>query len=143
MRQGRVEIVRSTHAAYEAADIDAFLAGLHPEVEWRPLDLRLTGTTTVYRGRDAVEAWMRKLMASDAEVVSELRKVMDLGRSVLALGSITLRHAGRPEVSRAVAWVCAVDELGIRSVTVYPSDGDGESDAQAAATAEIRGLREP
>ena len=59
MSQENVETVRRALAAWNADNLDAFLAELDPEVEWHPsIEPALEGRETVYRGHDgARRAW--------------------------------------------------------------------------------------
>ena len=59
MSQENVETVRRAYLAWNADELDAFLAELDPECEWHPsIEPALEGKGTTYRGLDEVRtAW--------------------------------------------------------------------------------------
>ena len=69
MSQENVEIVQRAVEAWNADDLDAFLAELDADVEWHPaIEPGLEGKATIYRGPDGArkiwrqdrgEAWER------------------------------------------------------------------------------------
>ena len=92
MSQENVEAVRRALAAWNADDLDAYLAEFDPDVEYHPsIEPGLEGKATTWRGHDDLrkvwreyrgEAWERMIMRPQ-----ELR---DLGESVLVLGQVDL-----------------------------------------------------
>jgi ketosteroid isomerase-like protein len=92
MSKENVEAVQRTVAAWNADDLDAFLAELDADVEWHPaIEPGLEGKATTYRGHDGArqiwrgdrdEAWERN--------TTRPQEFRDLGESVLALGHLDL-----------------------------------------------------
>jgi ketosteroid isomerase-like protein len=90
-----MEIARRGWEALNRQDLDAVLATIHPDVEWRPAQGPGGMEGNVYRGREAYERWLREELP---EVWEEFRgENLDFrelpGGRVLLLGYI--RGRGR------------------------------------------------
>ena len=98
MSQENVEAVRRGVEAWNADDLDAFLAGLDPEVEWHPsIEPALEGGETTYRGHDgARKAWDDYRGGAWERLTMRIQEIRDLGESVLVLGQadLTARTTG-------------------------------------------------
>ena len=98
MSQENVEVVQRAVEAWNADDLDAFLAELHADLEWHPsIEPGLEGTATIYRGHDgARKAWREYRGEAWERLTSRPQEVRDLGESVLLLGriEITARTTG-------------------------------------------------
>ena len=98
MSQENVEVVQRAVEAWNADDLDAFLAELHADLEWHPsIEPGLEGTATIYRGHDgARKAWREYRGEAWERLTSRPQEVRDLGESVLLLGRIefTARTTG-------------------------------------------------
>jgi hypothetical protein len=59
MSQENVDTLQRAHQAWNADNLDAFLAEADPEVEWHTaLEQALEGRASIYRGHDGVrQAW--------------------------------------------------------------------------------------
>ncbi len=92
MSQENVEAVRRGYAAWNANELDAFLAELDPEVEWHPsIEPALEGGETTYRGLDGVRrAWDDYRGGAWERLTAHIHEIRDLGESVLVLGHIDL-----------------------------------------------------
>ena len=92
MSQENVEIVRRGVEAWNADDLDAFLAWLDPEVEWHPsIEPALEGGETTYRGLDgARKAWDDYRSGAWERLTMRIEEIRDLGDSVLVLAHIDL-----------------------------------------------------
>jgi ketosteroid isomerase-like protein len=88
MSEENVETVRRAHEAWEADDLDAFLAELHPDVEWHPsIEPALEGKATTYnRHEGARRAWAEYRGEAFGRLTSQVEEIRDLGESVLLLG---------------------------------------------------------
>jgi ketosteroid isomerase-like protein len=98
MSRENVESVQRAVEAWNADDLNAFVAELDADVEWHPaIQPGLEGTATTYRGhagarriwrQDRGEAWER--------LTNRPHEFRDLGESVLVLGHIdvTARATG-------------------------------------------------
>jgi ketosteroid isomerase-like protein len=92
MSQENVEAVRRAYEAWNADDLDAFLAELDPEVEVHPsIEPALEGGETTYRGIDgARRAWAEYRGGAWERLTAHVKEVHDLGGSVLVLLQIDL-----------------------------------------------------
>jgi len=90
MSQENVEIVRRIHAAWNADNLDAFLAELDPAVEWHTaIERALEGRGSTYRGQDgARKAWDEYRSEAWGGLTSRVQEIRDLGESVLLLGHL-------------------------------------------------------
>jgi ketosteroid isomerase-like protein len=88
MSQENVETLKRALEAWEADDLDAFLAELHPEVEWHPsLEPALEGEATTYRGHEgARRGWAEYRGETFERLRPKVEEIRDLGESVLVLG---------------------------------------------------------
>ena len=92
MSQGNVEAVQRAVAAWNADDLDAFLAELDADVEWHPaIEPSLEGRATIYRGHDdAQKVWRENRGEAWKRLTNRPQQFRDLDESVLALGHIEL-----------------------------------------------------
>jgi ketosteroid isomerase-like protein len=92
MSQENVEAIRRGIEAWNADDLDAFLALLDPEVEWHPsIEPALEGGETTYRGLDgARKAWDDYRGGAWERLTIRIQETRDLGESVLVLAQIDL-----------------------------------------------------
>jgi ketosteroid isomerase-like protein len=90
MSQENVDTVQRAHEAWNADDLDAFLAELDPEVEWHPsIEPALEGKETTYRGLDDVrKAWEEYRGGAWGRLTTQIQEIRDLGESVLVLGHL-------------------------------------------------------
>jgi ketosteroid isomerase-like protein len=92
MSQENVEAVRRGVQAWNADDLDAFLAELDPEVEWHPsIEPALEGGETTWRGLDgARKAWDDYRGGAWERLTIRIQEIRDLGESVVVLSHIDL-----------------------------------------------------
>jgi ketosteroid isomerase-like protein len=92
MSRENVESVQRAVEAWNADDLDAFLAELDAEVEWLPaIQPGLEGEATTYRGHDgAREIWRQDRGEAWERLTNRPHEFRDLGDSVLALGHMDL-----------------------------------------------------
>jgi ketosteroid isomerase-like protein len=92
MSQENVETVQRALEAWNADDLDAFLAELDPEVESHPsIEPALEGGETTYRGHDgARKAWDDYRGGAWERLTVRIQEIRDLGESVLVLGHLEL-----------------------------------------------------
>ena len=107
MSQENVEVFRRATDAYNRRDVEAMLATVDPEVEWRPLlPVLLGGKATVYRGHEGVREGVRELDEVFSELEAEQSEVRDLGEQVIAIGHF--RGRGRESGAKtetAIVWL--------------------------------------
>jgi ketosteroid isomerase-like protein len=87
-----VQTVQRVIEAWNADDLDAFLAELDADVEWQPaIEPGLEGKATTYRGHDgARKIWRQDRGEAWKRLINRPQEFRDLGESVLALGHIDL-----------------------------------------------------
>ena len=92
MSQENVEKVRRGLEAWNADDLDAFLADLDPEFELHPaIEPALEGGATTYLGFDGVRrAWDDYRGGAWERLTIHVHEIRDLGESVLVLSHIDL-----------------------------------------------------
>jgi ketosteroid isomerase-like protein len=98
MSRENVEAVRRGLEAWNADDLDGFLAELDPDVEWHPsIEPGLEGKEAVIRGHEgARRAWREYRGEAWERLVNRPQEIRDLGESVLVLGrmEVTARATG-------------------------------------------------
>jgi ketosteroid isomerase-like protein len=89
--QENIEIVRRLVAALNDADVDLMVGRFYTQdAEFAPaVQAALEGT--VYRGSDQIRAYYREIYGVWDKLRVSLEHVTDVGDSVLATGSVTLR----------------------------------------------------
>ncbi|HEV3377006.1 MAG TPA: nuclear transport factor 2 family protein [Thermoleophilaceae bacterium] len=92
MSRENVETVQRAVEAWNADDLDAFLAELDAEVEWHPaIQPGLEGQATTYRGHDgARQIWRQDRGEAWERLTNRPQEFRDLGETVLALGHVDL-----------------------------------------------------
>jgi ketosteroid isomerase-like protein len=92
MSRENVETVRRAYEAWEADDLDAFLAQLDPDVEWHPsIEPALEGNATTYKGHEGVRrGWAEYRGEAFGRLAARIEEIHDLGESVLVLGRFTV-----------------------------------------------------
>ena len=92
MSEENVETVQRALEAWNADDLDAFLAELDADVEWHPaIEPGLEGKATTYRGHDGARTvWGEARGEAWERLTSRPEEFRDLGESVLALGQMDL-----------------------------------------------------
>ena len=92
MSQENVETVQRAIEAWNADDLDAFLAELDANVEWHPaIQPGLEGKATTYRGYEGARTvWREDRGEAWERLINRPQGFRDLGESVLALGHMDL-----------------------------------------------------
>jgi ketosteroid isomerase-like protein len=92
MPQENVETVKRAHEAWDTDDLDAFLAQLHPDVEWHPsIEPALEGKATTFHGHEgARQAWAEYRGEAFGRLTVQVEEIRDLGESALHLGRFTV-----------------------------------------------------
>ena len=82
MSQENVETVRAVFAAWNAGDMEALLADVHPELVYHPRADEPDPSPHV--GRDAFERLVRGFVDSFSDVTLEVLELIDVGDHVIA-----------------------------------------------------------
>ena len=80
MAQGDIDLIRESHEAFRRRDLDAFLAYVDPEVEFRSHILELEGA---YHGHEGVRAWWDNVVAVFPDWSPRMEDARECGDSVL------------------------------------------------------------
>jgi ketosteroid isomerase-like protein len=98
MSEENLETLQRAQAAWNADDLDAWLAELDPGAEWHSaLQQALEGRGSTYRGHDGLrKAWDEYRGKAWGGLMNEIQETRDLGESVLLLGhlDVTGRTSG-------------------------------------------------
>jgi ketosteroid isomerase-like protein len=117
MSQENVETFKRGIDAYNRQDVEAFLAAVDPEVEWRPGILTgLGGEAAVYRGYEGMREGLRDVYEALGETHLEYPEIRDLGDRVLGIGRFRTRgrKSGAETESPHATLVDFKDGKGIR-----------------------------
>jgi ketosteroid isomerase-like protein len=92
MSRENVQTVQRAVDAWNADDLDAFLAELDADVEWHPaIEPGLEGQATIYRGPEGARMiWRQDRGDAWERLTNRPQELRDLGDSVLALGHLEL-----------------------------------------------------
>jgi ketosteroid isomerase-like protein len=98
MSQANVETIRRAIEAWNRGDLDGFLEGAHPDLEWHPvLAAGVEGSGGTYRGHDGARQFWGEFRAMFDEFSLVIEDARAVGTFVLILGHIHWRaHSGVP-----------------------------------------------
>ena len=127
MSQENVETIRRCDAAISRGDVDSYLLGIHPEVEFIPRRAAVQGT---YHGH----AGMRKYITENAESFDLFEvgntEFRDLGDRVLAFGTVRVR--GRESGAEATHPTSLLVALQDGKIIRFEDFGDRDAALEAA-----------
>jgi ketosteroid isomerase-like protein len=120
MSRQNVETVRRSFEGWNRGDVDAWLGGAHPEVEWTSeVVQRVQGAEAVYRGTDGMRRYWDE-WHSIWDVTIELSEVRDLGDTVLAIAQVSTHGRGSGiDVDQPVAFVFEFEDGLARRARAY------------------------
>jgi ketosteroid isomerase-like protein len=105
----QAEVVRRALLAINREDEEAFLAMLHPDVEWHSNTAGLM-PTDVWQGRDAVREGRQLAAAGGRHVRTTLQEIRVAGDQVLVLGVVTSETPHRGHVMLPISWIWTIRE---------------------------------
>jgi ketosteroid isomerase-like protein len=90
MSQENLETIQRAQEAWNAEDLDAWLAEADPEVEWHTaLEQAVEGRGSTFRGHDGLrKAWDEYRSETWGGLMNQIQEIRDLGDSVLVLGHL-------------------------------------------------------
>jgi hypothetical protein len=107
MPQENVELARRLNEAFQARDIDAFVAAHHhPDAEARNLRSQIVGP---YRGHAAIRRMAEETFEMAPDYGIQIDEIRDCGRHVLVLGRRRGTVGGVP-IDEVLAEVYEIDE---------------------------------
>ena len=107
MSQENVEIVRRLHGAMNAADWEAVLALLDPEIVW--VQNPNSPDSRTAHGHDGMREFREMVSEAFEELRLEVDRFIDAGDQVVSLGHMRARGVGsRVEVREVRAWVWTI-----------------------------------
>ena len=120
MSSHHVESVLRSFEGWNRGDVDAWLEGAHPEIEWySEVVRRVEGAEAVYRGTDEMRRYWDEWHAV-WDITVELKEVRDLGETVLAFAELhSTGLASGAGVDQPVAFVFEFDGGLARRVRVF------------------------
>jgi ketosteroid isomerase-like protein len=126
MPSDNVEALKQGIEAYNGRDVEALLAGLDAEIEWRPvLPVVLGGETTVYRGHDGVREMLRDLDEVLAERHLDFSEVREVGSRVVATGRLRTRGKGSGVLTESpFGWVAEFRDGKSVRIRTYLDHGE-------------------
>ncbi len=122
MSKQNVEMVETAFRAWNRGDRDAWLAPMHPEVEWSSaIQRQVEGAETVYRGQAGLgRFWDEYHDLWNFHI--EVSETRDLGDSVLALARIRAKGmTSGVEVERSIGYVFQIEDGLFRRGRAYLS----------------------
>jgi ketosteroid isomerase-like protein len=133
MARENVEVVRRALEAWSRGDLEATLALLDPELEWRGTGL-FPGVARVYHGHDGYTRWWNDFrdLWDEIEVVGE--RLLDRGDRVVVFGRFKATGREGIIVGRELGMVVTIRDGLAARIEAFPS---GEQALEAV------GLREP
>ena len=122
MHDQDVQAVRDSYAALNSGDIEATLAVTASDVEWR--ESSALPDADVYRGRDALRAFLEEFLESWDRFHQEVEEVVVVGDRAALMIHLTARGRGSgAEVDARYAHVWTLrDGLGVRVDAYYDRD---------------------
>jgi ketosteroid isomerase-like protein len=130
-----VEVVLRLHAAFSRADLDGWIAGCHPEAEYRAaVTHAVEGEAGDFKGHDGLRRWWRDVHDLYDDLQTEVVEVRDFGERVVVVFIVSGRGRGSGiEDGQLLAQVVTVRQGKIVQIRDYLS---------RAEALEAAGLRE-
>jgi ketosteroid isomerase-like protein len=134
-----IDVMRRFHEAFNARDVDRFLALMHPDVEVVPITGRMEGT--VYRGHAALAAWLAGFDEDWEVFVTVPVEFRDFGDCVMSLGTweARARASGIDLNGQPGAWVAWMRDGKITRQETF-TDRAQALEAVGAAGADVTSL---
>ena len=130
MPQENVDLVLQMHTAVMAGDLEALLAGVHPNAEYRAATQQaIEGEGSVFRGHDGLRRWFFELHDLYEDLDSKVLEVHDLGDRVVVVFLVRGRGTGSGvTLEQSLAQVVTLRDGKVMEICEY----FGRQDALAA-----------
>ena len=126
MSQENVDLVLQLHRAVIEGDLEALLAGVHPNAEYRAATQQaIEGEGSVFRGHDGVRRWFLELHDLYEGIESEILEVHDLGDRVVVVFLVRGRGTGSGvTLEQTLAQVATLRDGKVMEICEYFSRQD-------------------
>ena len=94
MSQENVEIVLTAVDAVNRADVDAFVACFHPDVQWEVSGGNHPGFEGTYRGHEGVRRWLEQALEPWKSVHLDIEEITKPSHDRLVLGVLMTTRGG-------------------------------------------------
>ena len=120
MSSAKIETVRKSLDAWNRGDVDGWLQGSHPDVEWTSeIAQAIEGSQTVYSGREELRRFWNEWQAVWALTI-EVSEFRERGDTVVALARISARgQASGISFDRPIAYVFEFEDGLVRRARAY------------------------
>jgi len=120
MPQENVEVARRGLEAWSSGDLDAALALVHPEAEFRTSGL-FPGVEAVYQGHDGYKRWWNDFRGMWEEIELVPERLLDHGDRVLVFGRFKARGREGITVKRELGVIFMIRDGLATRIETYPS----------------------
>jgi ketosteroid isomerase-like protein len=121
MSQENVEAVMNAVDAVNRADVDAFVASFHPDVEWEVSGERFPGFQGTYRGREGVRRWLEQALEVWDSVRLDVEEITESEDGWLVLGVLmTTRGGGSGVETQLRLWQVFLIDGGLVTKRIGP-----------------------
>jgi len=126
MSQENVDLVLQMHTAVMEGDLEALLAQVHPNAEYRAATQQaIEGEGSVFRGHDGLRRWFGELHDLYEDLGSETLEVHDLGDRVVVVFLVRGRGAGSGvTLEQSLAQVVTLRDGKVMEICEYFSRHD-------------------
>jgi ketosteroid isomerase-like protein len=105
MSQENVDVVVTAVDAVNRADVEAFVACFHPDVEWVVSGERFPGFGGTYRGHEGVRRWLEQALEPWESVHLDIEEITEPSQDRLVVGVLmTTRGGGSGVETRLRIW---------------------------------------
>jgi ketosteroid isomerase-like protein len=115
--------------AFNRRDLDAFLAGMAPDIEFAPYEVMVQGGNP-YRGHDGVRRWWEESFAVLPDLRAEIHDVRDLGDVAVVAGRLRAHGTGSGAPIERQMWLAIEWRQGVE---VWWASYESEAEALEAA----------
>ncbi|HME03539.1 MAG TPA: nuclear transport factor 2 family protein [Solirubrobacteraceae bacterium] len=117
------EIARRAYAAWNRADLEAFVECYHPDTEIRPFLSDLSGK--VYRGREGARHWYEDANEPWDQLLAEPERILGDGDELVILVHARGRgHGSGIEIEAHIVHVVTFEDGTVKRLESFPSEDD-------------------
>ena len=94
MSQENVDVVVTAVDAVNRADVEAFVACFHPDVEWVVSGERFPGFGGTYRGHEGVRRWLEQALEPWASLHLDIEEITEPSQDRVVVGVLMITRGG-------------------------------------------------